>query len=640
VPVEALDDPQPPVAHRTSVTIVGIGVFPDEVVEDDSDRTPRMLLTPTFTAAAADGAFYNLQYLHLDDPARDVDAIRQRLAGFNAPGSVDLHYISIDRANARRGLRPLSIMLAALGLIATGVGAVLSGIALARLRRRDTLEGEVLVELGASPRAVALSSLIAPAVAVAGAAVIAVTAAAVTSPLMPLGPIRSVISRRDLDIDLSVIGLGGLAMIVLAVVIGAVIVWRPTDPTRRRVRRRDSRLIGRVTSVSGSPTFTTGIRMTFGATGQQGTVPMRSVIAGTALSVVTLVVALGFATNVRALTHDPYLFGWNWDAALREGQGFGQLDVEQTASALNADEDIEAWSTAYVGDDLIDGVEVPLLGMSASADVRPSMLSGRFIASSDEIVLGAASAHALHVHLGDTVTIGVGDSTRRLRVVGIAALPSIGGQHVLHPSLGLGAVVTPERIPGVADAPASAAGPGLAFIRLRDATDPVVFQRLVAITKPLGADGDVDVLTSQRPSEIVSASSLGNTPLIVSTTFAAIAALAVSLALVASVRRSSRELALLRTLGYTDGQLARTIAWHAYTIIFSALIAGLPIGIVTSARLWNVYADQLDLISINHTPARLIAILSACSLVVTALATFAPASIARRTSPAKEMRTL
>jgi hypothetical protein len=38
-----------PPAHRARLTIAGIGVFTDEVVQDDVDRIDRLLATPAFT---------------------------------------------------------------------------------------------------------------------------------------------------------------------------------------------------------------------------------------------------------------------------------------------------------------------------------------------------------------------------------------------------------------------------------------------------------------------------------------------------------------------------------------------------------------------------------------------------------------
>ncbi|MCU1400224.1 MAG: hypothetical protein JWN62_3333 [Acidimicrobiales bacterium] len=504
VSVAALDGSAPTIEHPTHVTVVGIGAFPDQIIEDDADRTPRMLLTPAFTATALDGAFYNLQYLQLGDVDTNAETIRQHLATYTDPGSVDIHYISVDRASARRGLRPLSITLAVLGVIAAGVATVIGAMALARLLRRDASDNDLVVALGGSPRGVRVASVVLPAMAIVGAAATAVIVAIVGSPLMPLGPAGSFDGSGGVDIDVAVIGLGVIAMIVAAAIAGAVVISRPTTHTRDRTHPRHSRVLNRAVLASSSPTFTTGLRMSFEGSRQSRRVPMRSVIAGTAIAVAMLVVALGFASNVRSLTHDPRLYGWNWDVALRAGQGFGQLDAEQSASILDGDTDIEHWSAAAVGDDLINGVDVPLFGMSPSADVHPSLLSGRFLAQTDEIVLGAATADALDAHIGDVVRIGAIASPRALRIVGIATLPSIGGQHVLHPSLGLGAIVAPEHVPGVVNGLPGSPGPSLAFIRFRDGADPAAVQRLVASPRrwPQTKDSMCSPLNARQRSSV------------------------------------------------------------------------------------------------------------------------------------------
>ncbi len=53
------DPPAPKL--RLGVTIVGIGLFPDEVLQDDGDRTTRMLLTQAFTERAKPYENYSVQ---------------------------------------------------------------------------------------------------------------------------------------------------------------------------------------------------------------------------------------------------------------------------------------------------------------------------------------------------------------------------------------------------------------------------------------------------------------------------------------------------------------------------------------------------------------------------------------------------
>ena len=67
----------------------------------------------------------------------------------------------------------------------------------------------------------------------------------------------------------------------------------------------------------------------------------------------------------------------------------------------------------------------------------------------------------------------------------------------------------------------------------------------------------------QRPAEIVNYRSMGTTPALLGAALAAGAVAALCLTLFASVRRRRRELALLKTIGFTRRQLAAAVAWQS-----------------------------------------------------------------------------
>ncbi len=83
-----------------------------------------------------------------------------------------------------------------------------------------------------------------------------------------------------------------------------------------------------------------------------------------------------------------------------------------------------------------------------------------------------------------------------------------------------------------------------------------------------------NVLPVQRPAEIVNYKSMGAMPVILAGGVAAGAVAALGLALVASVRRRRRDLALLKTLGFTRRQLAATIAWQSTVIAVGGVVVG------------------------------------------------------------------
>jgi ABC-type lipoprotein release transport system permease subunit len=74
-------------------------------------------------------------------------------------------------------------------------------------------------------------------------------------------------------------------------------------------------------------------------------------------------------------------------------------------------------------------------------------------------------------------------------------------------------------------------------------------------------------------------------------------------ALVTSVRRRRRDLAVLKTLGLVRRQVAATIAWQATTFAVVALSLGLPLGIAVGRWAWQLTAAALGVApSRNNLP--------------------------------------
>ena len=75
---------------------------------------------------------------------------------------------------------------------------------------------------------------------------------------------------------------------------------------------------------------------------------------------------------------------------------------------------------------------------------------------------------------------------------------------------------------------------------------------------------------------------------------AAGAVVALGLTLVASVRRRRREVALLKTLGFTQRQLAASVACQATVASVIGIVVGLPLGVAIGRQLWTLFAHNLD----------------------------------------------
>ncbi|MEP7046490.1 MAG: FtsX-like permease family protein [Ilumatobacteraceae bacterium] len=647
--VEDYQDPTffanaPPPQTTIEVTVAGVGSFTDELFQDEADRSPRMLMTQAFTAQNESLATYGFQGLVLARGDAGVASLTDELGSIREPGTSEVHVTSVDREHARRALRPLSIVLVVFGAMAVMVALVLGGQALRRMQRRDLSEVSVLRSLGASSRTVVAASLIAPLFTIAGTAVVAAVVAVSASPLMPLGPARPFEAEKGIDVDVTVIGLG---VAVVAVVLAGVVLlgghaMSRSKRTRAVDRRRPGRL-GLASAISKSPIASIGLGMALDSSGQSRAVPMRSVMAGTALAVAALVGAISFDGNLQSLTHTPALYGWNWDAAIFSGDGYDNLDPAKTSAILAADQAVAAWSGAYFGSAEVDRLDVPLLGMDPSSQVLPPVVRGRSIANDTEIVLGTETAAAIGKGIGDSITLGSASGSHVVRIVGIMTFPSIGRVHVEHVSLGVGGLVAPSLVPGydrnLFGALQPGVGPNVAFLRFSPGTDAQAeLANLRGTTAPLSGVAGLDVLLVKRPSEIVIAATFAHAPLWVTAGFAVLAALSLCLALIASVRRRRRDLAVLRALGFTGRQLGQTVVWNATFVMIVGLAIGVPVGVVGSNTLWRLFAHQIEVVARPRSSAIATIAIVAVALVAANLAAIVPARQARKLDAAVILR--
>jgi ABC-type antimicrobial peptide transport system permease subunit len=228
-------------------------------------------------------------------------------------------------------------------------------------------------------------------------------------------------------------------------------------------------------------------------------------------------------------------------------------------------------------------------------------------------------------------------------VSGIATFPTIGRTKAERTSLGVGAIVVPERVPGrdldITGAPVDDLGPNVVFIRLVDgAPVDAGATRLRAELAPLVGFVGVKIVGPQRPAEIVNAGSIGGVPLVLGTLLGVGAAVSLASAIAGSIRARRRELAVLKSLGFTARQLASTVSWQATTIAVVGLAIGVPLGVMGGRLAWALFAAKLDVISEPAVPLSRLALVALITLAVANLAAAIPARRARRVDPARILR--
>jgi len=107
---------------------------------------------------------------------------------------------------------------------------------------------------------------------------------------------------------------------------------------------------------------------------------------------------------------------------------------------------------------------------------------------------------------------------------------------------------------------------------------------------------------------------------------------------VTSVRRRRRELAVLKTLGFTRRQVRATVAWQATTLAAVGLVVGIPAGLIVGSLVWRAIADGLGVSSAASIPALTLLLTVPVVIALANLTAYLPARSAAQTRPALALR--
>jgi ABC-type antimicrobial peptide transport system permease subunit len=386
---------------------------------------------------------------------------------------------------------------------------------------------------------------------------------------------------------------------------------------------------------------------------------VRSALVGSVFAVALMVTTVTFASGLSTLISHPALYGWNWNYMLNPSNTVPPHSLAQ----LSDDPDVAAWSGATLANAQFDGQTIPILLTNPRAKVAPPILTGHGLDAKNQVVLGAASLALLHKKVGDTVTVTYGSPKdapiyippTNLTIVGTATFPAVGFTSFIadHTSMGNGALVangteTAAMQKAIKSPDPNLNGPEMAFVRLKpgvsDAAGRANLQKIaegadkILADDPHAVGNTVKVLGVIRPAQIVNYHSIGSTPIILALGLAGGAIVALGLTLVASVRRRRRELALLKTLGFSQRQLAAAVAWQATIAAAIGIIFGIPIGIASGRALWTLFARNINAVPDPTVPLLSVVIIAASTLIFANLVALLPGRIAARTSTAMVLR--
>ena len=645
--------------------LVGTIIPNDDVLLDQVDRIPElMIFTPALTRQIVNNKLhYNDYALQLDHGTRDISAVEREIIAALPPGTTyDFHLNSAIAAEVNRSIEPESISLGVFGLIAGLATLIIVGGLIARGLQRESDDINVLRALGGSPSMSATASALGPLAAVVVGAALAVVVAVLLSPLSPIGPVRTVYPDGGFAFDGPVLGYGFLLLLILLSAITFGVILRRSGRVDRNSRRLSAPLgsrAGRIASDIGLPvTAVVGIRFALEPPGDRDAAPVRSALVGAMLAVLIVVATLTFGSSLSTLVSHPSLYGWNWTYALTSN---GNGIPPQAARLLGHDPYVAAYSGDNFANAQFDGVTVPIILTTYHAKVTAPILSGHEVDGPDQIVLGAETMQELHKHLGQTVTATYGTKKdypvyvppTKMTIVGTATLPAIGGTLTLHTSMGVGAIIPlsiepPKFMKFLHSKYEALDGHSIEFVRLRSGapTSPALasLRKIARIGQnevdatPDGGGSDVSIQGVLYPAEIENYRTIGVIPDLLALSLALGAVVALGLTLIASVHRRRRDLALLRTLGFTARQLLLAVAWQASVAGAIGAIFGIPLGILAGRWLWTLFADSIYAVPRPTVPFVPLLIVALSAMVLANVVAALPGRSAARTSAAQVLR--
>ena len=639
--------------------LVGIIEASQQVVQDDDAALGDQLavITPALTRRLATCcAYYSYVALQIDDAARHEAAVSAAVdkivpgtvLGSSGGGQTDTAAV----AEAERVIRPEAVAFGVFGLVAALAALLICGQVIARLVRRNAEDGAVLRALGAGPVMTTSDGLVGILVALVAGVVLAMAVAVGLSPLAPIGAVRPVYPDPGAAFDWTVLG-SGAALLVVVLGATAVVMAHRVSPHRaastRHARVARESPLARAAAASGlSPAASMGIRAGLGAGVGRDAAPVRSAVFGAVLAVVVVVASFIFGASLNSLVSQPKLYGWNWNYALLAGFSAAEdLPAAQTAALVQHDPDVGHWSGVYFESAQLDGQSVPVLAERPDAAVRPTPLSGHALQSDHQVVLGPATLAALHKHIGDTVLANTGrKSPVRLRIVGTATLPTIGGSGDPELQMGTGAVLATSLFTAAElnQQGSPIPGPNAVFVTVRPGVSAAAALRSLnridgVLSRPAGGEAPASgVVSVLRPAEIADYRAVGSTPAILAGILAAGAMGGLALTLVASVRRRRQEFALLKALGFTQRQLAATVAWQSSVCAVVGVIVGVPLGIALGRWLWTLFARGIYAVPEPSVPVLTVVLVVLGALAFANLVAMVPGRIAARTSTALLLR--
>jgi ABC-type antimicrobial peptide transport system permease subunit len=630
--------------------IVGIGAAPGDF-PPYFGGVPAMIGTSAFYARyeplSKNGRnSYSAAMFRLKHGAASIEPFHDELD--RVGGGKVIGFTDDQRDTSRNIQRSFALQGSALWLVAAAAGLAAILVFSQTLSRETFLESTeypTLRSLGMTESELFRLAMVRAVTVAAVGAVVAVVVAVALSPIFPTGLARVAEPDPGVAFDAIAAGIGVVAIIVVVTLLELV-------PARRAARveggslgvaevggAKPSATVGAMSRMGLPPSAVAGVRLALEPGRGRTAVPVRTTILGVTLGIAALATAVGFDASLSHLLATPRLYGQTWDAQFSSGNLRSTAVADVIVPTLRDDRRVAAMGTGTTGLPLIVGGQ--RVGSIAVDDVQgnvsPVVRSGHLPRTDREILLGQRTLRTLHKKVGDLVPLSFQGVNQKLpmRISGTGVIPAVGA----NARFGEGVMVHYGVLPlicGCSPPPP----PDTVFVRFKPGVDAkrVVPELRKTLRAKVRQEG-FDVSRPERPTDLVNFGRVQSFPLILAGLLGALAAAVLAHALISVIRRRRRDLAILKTLGFLRGQVRRTVAWQASSLVVIALAIGLPLGVGLGRVLWTGFANAVGVVPEARAPMLLLGAAIPAGLLLANIIAARPARNAAHTSPAIPLRT-
>jgi hypothetical protein len=631
--------PVVPDAEQADVTIVGIGTLPAEAASDETAVVGLWVFSRAFYDEHRAVVAYAVSNVDL---ARGFDARRNLAPAVGELGDRLQSARNQERHAVNDALHPMLIVLVSIAVLAFGAASVAAAQVVQRNRERWLVDSDRLRTLGMARRDIRLVELSTTGVIAVVAILIALATMVLASPIAPIGPLHDLDPAQGVHLDTTVALAGTAAIIVtLALLTLALSTVHRREP---RPALHHSPALAQIPSgVAASAGLTLALRADDGrGRGWRG-------IAATTLATSLLALCTVFVASAVALTDTPSHYGF--DADLLAVNPYGDQSPADLTRAFSDRGDVVAVTGFTSGSFLLAGRAVPgLAATHVKGQIVPTILRGRAPRSAREIVVGGDTLDLIGRDVGDVVGVQVltgsgssgfaaGEPAQDpidFRIVGVATFPAVAQVGTDMPRLGTGALVTRDaylRVGGNAQNQ-----PEFTVVRLAPGADAakVIAANPDGIRDPVGTA--TSWFTDAKPAEVRQLDAA--MPYLRGALFVGYAILLAVIvhALWAMVRANRHDLAVLRALGCTRGQLDAVTSWQVAPVVGVALVLGLPLGLAIGRLAFARFAQSLAVVDDVSIPLSTLALLVAAVLIAAAVAVVVATTMTRRARTAVILR--